>query len=92
MGKRVIILFLSIFLMMVACQTWTIAKGIPMMTKDQLKSMLGNPDLTIIDVRYGLDWTESDMKIQGAVREDPVNVKSWADKYAKNRLIVLYCA
>ena len=92
MGKRVIILFLSIFLMMVACQTWTIAKGIPMMTKDQLKSMLGNPDLTIIDVRYGLDWTESDVKIQGAVREDPVNVKSWADQYAKNRLIVLYCA
>ncbi len=92
MGKRVMVVFLSIFTVMVACQTLTVAKEVPVMTKDQLKSMLGNPDLTIIDVRYGLDWTESDMKIQGAVREDPVNVKSWADKYPKDRIIVLYCA
>ncbi len=78
--------------MMMACATLTTSKGIPMMTKDELKSMIGNPDLTIIDVRYGLDWTESDMKIQGAVREDPTKVTSWAPKYPKDRLIVLYCA
>jgi hypothetical protein len=31
--------------------------------------------------------------IKGAVREDPKQeVKSWVDKYAKNKTIVLYCA
>jgi rhodanese-related sulfurtransferase len=54
--------------------------------------MLGNPDLTIIDVRYGKDWTGSDMKITGAVREEPGEVKSWAAKYPKDKPIVLYCA
>ncbi len=92
MRKRVTVAFLSIFVVMAACQTLAMAKEVPIITRDQLKSMLGNPDLTIIDVRYGLDWTESDVKIQGAVREDPVNVKSWADKYPKDRIIVLYCA
>jgi len=78
--------------MMRACATLTMSKTVPMMTKDQLKAMLGNPDLTIIDVRYGLDWTDSDMKVKGAVREDPTKVTSWAPKYPKDKLIVLYCA
>ncbi len=39
------------------------------------------------------DWDNSKVKIQGAVREDPdKNVKSWAEKYSKDKTIVLYCA
>jgi len=64
----------------------------PRMTTDELMAMLGNPDLIIIDVRYGKDWTESDVKIKGAVREDPEAFDSWAKKYPKDKTLVFYCA
>ena len=64
----------------------------PRMTKEELMAMLGNPDLVIIDVRYGKDWTESDVKIKGAVREDPEAFDSWAKKYPKDKTLVFYCA
>ena len=64
----------------------------PRMTKDDLKAMLGNPGLLVIDVRYGKDWTDSNLKIRGAVREDPEAFDSWANKYPKDKTFVLYCA
>ena len=66
---------------------------VPRMTKEELKEMLSKPDVIIIDVRATLDWQESGQKILGAVREDPDKVaKSWAEKYPKDKAIVLYCA
>lgn len=62
----------------------------PRMTKEELKALLSHPDLIIIDVRYGRAWTGSDSKIQGAVREDPEGLKTWADKYSKDKTIVFY--
>ncbi len=64
----------------------------PRMTADELKALLKNPDLILLDVRTGSDWTDSDSKIQGAIREEPNQVKSWAQKYSKDKIIVLYCA
>jgi len=43
-------------------------------------------------VRYKKDWTDSDSKIKGAIREDPESIKSWAEKYSKDKTFVLYCA
>jgi hypothetical protein len=69
------------------------AAEVPRMSKEELKSMLGNPDLVIIDVRLNSDWKKSKTKIQGASREDPGgDVKSWAEKYSKDKTLVLYCA
>jgi len=39
-----------------------------------------------------MDWTGSDLKIRGAVREDPLAVDSWANKYPKDKTLVFYCA
>ena len=64
----------------------------PRMPKDDLKAMLGSPDLIVIDVRYGRDWTDSDLKIKGAVREDPQAFDSWANKHPKDKILVFYCA
>jgi hypothetical protein len=61
-------------------------------TIDTLNNQLVNSDIIIIDVRHGLSWEKSDLKIKGAVRENPLNVTSWADKYQKDSNIVLYCA
>ncbi len=62
------------------------------MTKEELLPLLGRSDLTVIDLRFGRDWTDATLKIKGAVREDPMKPGQWIDKYAKDRMLVFYCA
>jgi len=64
----------------------------PRITKDELKALFGKPDVILLDVRSGSDWKDSDLKIQGAIREEPEQIKSWSKKYSKEKIIVLYCA
>lgn len=63
---------------------------IPRMTKEQLKPLLGNPDVSILDVRSAPDYNSSPEKIKGAIRVEPGNVSAITDKYPKDRTIVLY--
>ena len=69
-----------------------VAANVPRITKEQLKSMLDNPELIIVDVRSRRDWKASEYKIKGAVRVNPREVKSWAGQQSKNKTFVLYCA
>jgi hypothetical protein len=69
-----------------------IAKEAPRMTKEELKGLMGKPDIVLIDVRAQSDWDGSKEKIQGAVREDPKKVKEWASKYPKDKTLIFYCA
>jgi rhodanese-related sulfurtransferase len=69
-----------------------LSADVPRMTKDELKALLGNPDLILLDVRARSDWKDSNSKIQGAIREEPGEIKSWSKKYSKEKTIVLYCA
>ena len=62
------------------------------MTIEQLHSLLGKPNVIIIDVRSNYDWDESKVKIPGAVREEGMKFTSWMNKYPKDKTIVLYCA
>ena len=69
-----------------------IAADIPRMTKDELKGMLDKDDVIVVDVRKGRDWSSSESKIKGAIREEAYQAKTWADKYDKAKTYVLYCA
>jgi len=69
-----------------------VAEEVSRMPKEELRAMLGNPDVVIIDVRVGKDWKDSQSKIKGAIREKPKKAKLWADKYDKDKTYVLYCA
>jgi hypothetical protein len=62
------------------------------MTIEELKGMLGSPDLVIVDVRRDGDWKSSAVKVKGAVREDPEKVDTWVSKYPKDKTLVFYCA
>jgi rhodanese-related sulfurtransferase len=63
------------------------------MAIEQLKDLMGKPDVIILDVRAKSDWDKAQTKILGAIREDPNKpTKSWAEKYGKDKTIVLYCA
>ena len=92
MKKRLLIVPLLVFFMVGILATFARSADVPKMKKDELKAMLDNPDLVILDVRAQSDWKNDDSKIKGATREDPESVKSWAEKYAKDKTIVLYCA
>jgi rhodanese-related sulfurtransferase len=59
---------------------------------EQLKAKLGQSDLVILDVRIASDWKRSDYKIRGALRVDPHDVSSWANKFAKDSAVVVYCS
>lgn len=68
------------------------AQTVPLISKDEVKAVLGSPNVVIIDVRAGKDWNASEKKIKGAIREDPEKVKAWAKKYQHNQDIIFYCA
>ena len=61
----------------------------PMTFSASFKSSL-TADVIIIDVRTNFAWETSELKIMGAVREDPNNVNSWISKYPKDKTLVFY--
>ena len=88
---------IPLILLVAACMLLTMtgpaqAGDVPLMTTDELKSMLDNPDLVILDVRKGKDWSSSEFKIKGATYVDAKAYDTWSGSYAKDQKIVLYCA
>jgi rhodanese-related sulfurtransferase len=82
-----------LFILAVGVSAGWASEKVPRMTKEQLKDLIGKPEVVILDVRSKSDWEKGQTKIQGAVREDPgKGTKTWAEKYAKDKTIVLYCA
>ena len=93
--KRIIsaVLKISVALTLVAAFSFhAVAGSAPRITKEELKSMLGDPKLVIVDVRRDKDWNSSEYKIKGAVRgdPDPRKVESWASSYGKDKTLVVY--
>jgi len=62
----------------------------PRLTAEELRSQIDSPDVVVLDVRVGNEWTQSKEKIQGAVREEPEKFKEWATKYPKEKTLVFY--
>jgi Rhodanese-like domain len=90
-------ILLAIFLVVsgMTSKVHAMGKGVevPRVTKEQLLSMMGKPEVVILDVRESESWKKSKQKIQGAVREDPLkDVQGWFDKYPKDKTLVFYCS
>ena len=62
------------------------------MDKDALNGMLAAPDLVILDVRTGKDWSSSEFKIQSAERAPAAEYADWSASNSKDKTLVLYCA
>ena len=67
-------------------------QDVPRITKEELKPIMGEADVVILDVRTGRDWSSSEFKIQGAVRVDAKKITEWEGNYTKDKKLVLYCA
>ncbi len=87
-----LILLVALALVMTSMGTPQAANDVPLMTTDELNAMLDDPDLLILDVRRGKDWTSSEFKIKGATYAKPDAYDTWANTYPKDKKIVLYCA
>ena len=68
------------------------AGDVGIMNKDELKALLENDDVVILDVRTGRDWSSSEFKIQGAQRVKTRNIDAWSADLPKDKKLVLYCA
>jgi hypothetical protein len=65
--------------------------SVPMVSKEELKTMLDRSDVVILDVRESESWKQAKTKIQGAVREEPEKgVEPWISKYPPDKTYVLY--
>lgn len=80
-----------IMLMIGGISGWVESQDVPRMGVDELRGKLSDPQVVVLDVRADRDWSSSQKKIAGAVREDPGKI-DWAQKYDKNKTLVLYCA
>lgn len=66
------------------------SQTVPRMSVGELNTRLGDDRLVVLDMRTAREWRQSPVKVLGAMREDPSNI-DWADKYAKDLTLVLYC-
>ena len=65
-------------------------KEVPAISVHQVKKMLHNSDVIIIDVRRHRNWWRSTQKILTSVRENPSEVEKWALHYPKDKSLVFY--
>jgi hypothetical protein len=68
------------------------ADDVPRMDKDELKALLDNADVVILDARTSSEWNKSENKIKGAHRLDKSNAESVETMYNKEKTIVVYCS
>jgi len=87
------IVFLFALFLTGCLQNLALDAKVSRMTKEELKPLLGNPDVIVLDVRLAGEWKRDALKIQGAVREDPEkDYKIWASKYPKDKTLIFYCS
>lgn len=90
--KKFICLAIAVALLILAPSSVVSGKKVPLMTKEELRPIMDDADVAIIDVRKGRDWTSSEFKIKGAIYGDPKKITEWNTKFTKDTKLVLYCA
>ena len=63
----------------------------PTLSPDELKKLLDNKSVTLVDVRRKADYEAEPNLIPGAAWRDPEQVESWSRDLPKNRPVVVYC-
>jgi hypothetical protein len=90
------LMFLMVFLAAgsagVDVEAKPVSDEVPRISKEDLKAMLGSPDLIILDVDNGNSWSGGNIKIAGALRGDPGEFSKWYDEYPRDKTLVLYCS
>ncbi|MBT8253321.1 MAG: hypothetical protein KJN68_05065 [Bacteroidia bacterium] len=84
-------IFGSFTVILIAILSLTVnASELSKISINQLKLMLDNPEVAVIDVRGSKDWQSSGLKIKGAIRGSPKNFDSWVHDFSKDKMLILY--
>lgn len=83
-AKPLFIASLVAILLVIALAGWSAppssVEQVPRLTKEQVRDMLGKPDVVIMDGRYIKQYEQSDRKLPGAVFFQPETL----DEFVKN--------
>ena len=90
--KNSVSLVITVAVVLLAPFATVYGKDVSLITKEELRKIMSNEVVVILDVRKGRDWSSSEFKIQGTVRVDPKAVAQWQENYSKDKKFVLYCA
>jgi rhodanese-related sulfurtransferase len=85
MISRLLVLF--VFLQLSS----TASAMVPTISIDELRQLLGTPEVVILDVRHPRDWQTSNKKIPGAIRIDDGDFAP-IKAVDRDKRFVLYCA
>lgn len=72
------------------CTVSGIAAGVPRITKEDAKALLGKPKVVFVDARISKAWSTSGQKIPGAVQPDKWDLESWAETYDRDTTFIVY--
>lgn len=89
--KLLLVIWVVGWILVGGASVWA-ASEVPRISKEELRALLDNSQVVIIDVRQARDWQSSEYKIRGAIRHEPNEFDIWADDYPKDKTLVLYCA
>ncbi len=84
-----VFIFAAVFTLLTST---AIAANTDKITKEELRKIMGEDTVLILDVRTGRDWSSSEFKIKGADRVNPKEFNTWSNRYPKDNTLVLYCA
>jgi hypothetical protein len=71
MVRKAMVSMVMAFMVLGTWVVMAVALDVPRISKEELKSMLGNSDVVVIDVRTSFEREMSLKRIKGAIREDP---------------------
>jgi rhodanese-related sulfurtransferase len=68
------------------------AADVQLMSAEELKGNLNAKNISILDARSERGWSNSDVKIPGALRATWDNFDEWSAFLPKDNKLVLYCS
>ncbi len=86
------IVFVTVLILAGLLSSIAFSQEPPRISKEELRAMLGDPNVLIVDVRISDEWKASDKKIQGATWKNPEQIRSWLTQYPKDKTLVFYCS
>lgn len=89
--KTLLCIFSGVIVCTVLTAPLSSAEDMGLVTVQELRQMLSNSNVIVVDVRAQSDWDNSDNRITGALRENPKNVTFWMHNYPSNKKLIFYC-
>ncbi|CAK8724140.1 Rhodanese-like domain-containing protein [Candidatus Electrothrix laxa] len=68
------------------------AGTVQFISPEELKENLNGENISILDARSERGWSNSDVKIPGAIRATWDNFDEWSTSLPKDNKLVLYCS